>query len=1141
MRFFVRLFLLFAIAGAGSGLLWSQTAGTISGTVTDATGAVIPGAEVVITNEATGERRFVITDDSGFFTAPNVPVGTYTVSAGMPGFRTSVRRDNKVDIRGNIIVNHRLEIGDVADEVTVEGVSAAQVELRSGEVSNLITSEQISELPLTGRSFVQLSLLVPGASIGQTANVRLTGLFAGVDISFSGSASNANMWLVDGTNNVDIGSGRTILTYPSVDSIAEFNISRNMYGADSAASSGAQINVVTKSGTNEFHGTLYHFHRNAALNAADFFLNRANQPKQPLVYNNFGYTIGGPIVKDRAFFFWSQEWRREGRGVPRQALVPTALEAQGDFSGPNSRGYPDPINPFTGEPFPNNRIPAELLSPAGLAWMKLYPLPNIALDSPNFAGRNWVEAVRTPINTRQEQIRGDWIINEQHSFMSRLTLDGWQNSAPSFQEGGLWGDDPFPAVDSDWDQPGKSLTTQWTSTFGPTTVNQVSFSWSGNEIIIERGSGESINAAITAAIPEVFPGPEDRAHATFWGDPLGNDLWHQPPWQNKQDLFVWKDDFSRVVGDHSFRAGFLLSRNSKDEDIDGNGAAYSPQFWTDGGRSIPADWSGVSNAVDTTGNGVADLLLRGTIWGNGTESNTNPRSKVRWRDYEGYFADTWRTTPRLTLNYGVRWSFLPNPFQADDKIGNFISALYDPAEGATPTNGMIFPGNIRGLDVDSRALVKNHFFDIAPRFGFAWDPTGAGRWAIRGGGGVFFNREAISDVLFMSINPPFRTTFNWQEGRALDHLPPEGTANFGGEGVAQRGKEISAKTPGSYQWNLTLERELWRDTKVEFAYVANRGHHIPTQFNVNQVPVEFRTLFAIRQLDGDDSTDPNVLRPFFNLVGGSNGPIVASRSADSWYHSFQTYLVKRFSNNLSYQLSYTFSKLLSTAYGLGHIGGNTISDPFNVEYDKGLAQFDRPHLFNANMIYRTPRLSGHAPFVRGVFGDWETAFIVTMNSGRPETITCCANITGTVSNRPDLIADPEGPKDVDQFFNINAFAPPSHIGQLGKSPRSQYRGPKIANFDVSVMKNFAGMPWFTQEGATLQFRAEFFNALNHTQFRTIVNGMDLSIPSLVDPGGPGFDPVTGQILRYTINEPRFGQVDSIREPREIQFAFKIMW
>jgi hypothetical protein len=1133
-KFLLAFAVLVLLGGAALGQ--ASVSGSISGTVQDATGGVIPGVEVTIVNQDTGAVRTVITDDSGFYTAPVIPVGNYTVEVAMPGFRISRVTDVRVDIRANRVIDHTLQVGDVTQEVTVEAASMAQVELRSGEVSSLITADQISELPLNARSFVQLSLLVPGASIGNTANVRFTGLFAGVDISFSGSASNANMWLVDGTNNVDLGSGRTILTYPSVDSIAEFKIHRNMYGADLAASSGAQINVVTKSGTNEFHGSIYHFHRNSVLNATDFFLNRAGQDKQPLVYNNFGYTLGGPIVKDRAFFFWSQEWRRERRGVPRQNLVPTMLERQGDFSGPNSR-YADPLDPLTGELFPDNRIPADRLSPAGLALMRRYPVPTIAVDSPAFGGFNWVAAPSTPIDTRQEQIRADWIVNDQHSVMGRVTLDTWGNRTPSYIEGGLWGDDPFPALDSDWDQPGRSVIGQWTATFGPTMVNQVSFSWSGNEIIIERGAGDDINSAINAAMPQVFPGPQGHASAGFWGDPLGNSLWHQAPWQNQMDLYVWKDDFSKVVGDHSVKAGFLMSRNRKDEDLLNNSQAHAPFYWgptaVPGGAGLGGGWGpaeALGNGGIVTGNGVADMLLQGAYWGGGTEFELMPRVEVRWRDYEGYINDTWRVSPRVTLNYGARWSYLPNPYDRNDRIGNFVLALYNPAEGAHSQNGMIYPGDIRGQDVNERSLVRNHFFDISPRFGVAWDPTGAGKWAIRSGAGVFFNREAVSDVMSMQNNPPFQTIIN-PVFRAFDWLPID-YGYTGGEGLPETGKDLAAKTPGSYQWNLTIERELMRDTKLEVAYVANRGHHIPTQFYLNQVPPQLRVQYAIWELDGDPATSGHILRPLFDLKGSSSTPLIYSRSADSWYHSFQAYLVKRFSNRFSYQASYTFSKFLSTAGGLGHVSGNTISDPANIKYDKGRPNFDRPHIFTGNLIYQTPALADRSGFAQAVLGNWETAFITTFNSGVPVTVTTSTVFTGTQSNRPDQIAGTEGPKTVDQWFNINAFRPSPVLGQLGKSARGQIRGPGIANIDFSIMKNFVGLPWFTAEGATLQFRSEFFNLLNKTQFQTIDAGFPLSEIAIDE---------EGNLTNYVMTNDNFGRVSAIRQAREIQFAFKIMW
>jgi hypothetical protein len=384
----------------------------------------------------------------------------------------------------------------------------------------------------------------------------------------------------------------------------------------------------------------------------------------------------------------------------------------------------------------------------------------------------------------------------------------------------------------------------------------------------------------------------------------------------------------------------------------------------------------------------------------------------------------------------------------------------------------------------------------------------------------------------MISNPPFQTTGTWGWGlRPFDYLPDD--SFVGGQGLPNNGKDILSKTPGSYQWNLTIERELWRDTKLELAYVANRGHHIPTQFRINMIKPEDRLQYGIWELDGDDSTDGEVLRPLRELgKGDTNDPNIYSRSADSWYHSFQMYLVKRFSNRFSYQLSYTWSQFLSTAGGLGHVGGNEISDIYNVGYDRGHPNFYRPHILTANVIYRTPGLSDKNAFVRGLLGDWESAFIFTANSGVPITVGCCDNFNGIAGNRPDQVAGTEGPKTAEQWFNLNAFVPPDRVGRLGYSARGQITSPGIHNWDISLMKNFPGLPWFSSEGATLQVRAEFFNAFNWTQFRDVDAGFSIDQVQIDD---------EGYLTNWNMNNNNFGRVTRMREPREIQIALKIIW
>ncbi len=1126
----------------------AATSGSISGTVKDESGAVIPGAEVRIVNLGTTAVRTVISDDSGFFTTPNLSPGRYSLEISFTGFRTG-RVELELNVRDNLSASIVLEPGAPSEVVTVEAANVSRLELRSGEVGNLISGVQVTELPLNGRNFAQFTLLVPGVSVDNRANTRNTGLLSSIGMSVSGSPSNANMWLVDGANNVDIGSGLTILVTPSVDSIAEFRVQRNSYGAEMGASSGAQINVITKGGTNDFHGTAYEFFRSDALNATDFFINTVPRlngqrvvEKAPLTYSNFGYTLGGPILKDRLFFFWSQEWRRERRGVSRNSQVPTALEREGDFSGPRTNGFPLPIDPYTGEPFPNNRIPADRLSPFALAFMKLYPLPTPGAGTivdGNYTTPNWIAAPKIPLNTRQEQIRVDYTLAQRHSLMGRFTRDYWANLAPSYLEGGLWGDDPYPAVDSNWVQPGYSLAAQWTATLGENTINQFQFSWSGNRITVARGAGADINDAIVAAQPEVYPGPEGHGHTAWWRPPAGSSeiIWTQGPWDNIQDLYVWKNDFSKVHGNHSLKAGFLYSRNKKNEDILGSSYAHAPFFF--GSEAIPGPeglgggWGpyGPGNgAGQVTTNGLADMLLRGTVWFS-SENSTNPRANMRWRDLELYFSDTWRVTPRLTATYGLRWSYLPNAWDAEDRIGNFVMSLYDPKAGATPTNGMIWPNDLRGIDV-GRGLVKNHRTNFGPRLGIAWDPTGQGKWAIRSGFGVFFNRESVADTHTRAVNPPFVQRITTV--RTLDTLPRPEHLGDPSVGVAANSVSIGGETPTSYQWNLTVERELFREAKLEVAYVANVGRHLPGVMDLNQVPLAGRLQYARWTYDNDPDTNQDSLHALYPLKG--TDPLWQSvRGFTSSYHSLQVYLVRRFFNSLSYQASYTFSKSISTG-NLQDGFDSAISDNLNLGYDKALAGIDRPHIFTANAIYRTPVLSGWNRFIKGILGDWQGNVIVTATSGVPLTLHCCAALSGNVEyNRPDQIRNPNrGPKTVDEWFDTSAFVVPEDLGRLGRSARGQVRSPGIHNWDLGIHKNFAGLPWFGKERAALQFRAEMFNAWNHTQYHRVDTSFENGNTIRVD-----LD--TNKVTDWRQTNPNFGRVTRMRDPREFQFALKIIW
>src|ERR1043166_7414279 len=364
----------------------SSTTGNITGTVRDPQGAAVPKAEITLTEDKTGASRTVRTNDDGFYNVPSLPAGTYTVTTSPSGFKKTILTNVDLHVSENKTVNIDLQVGQLNETVTITS-DAAPVEVRSGEVSSLISEKQVTELPLNGRNYAQLALMVPGVSpvtqagAGGAFATRGTGLNAGVDMAVNGNQSNTNLWTVDGVNNMDVGSNRTLLVFPSVDSIQEFRVERNSFSAEFGQAQGAVVNLITKGGGNEFHGSGFEFFRNDALNANNFFLNRSGQPKAQLKYNNFGGNFSGPIIKNRVFFFWSEEWRREQRGTVLSARVPTAAEKTGDFSGPLTGNLPhvpggvcNPGGDVSGC-FPGNKIPTALLSPAGLAFVKLFPNP----------------------------------------------------------------------------------------------------------------------------------------------------------------------------------------------------------------------------------------------------------------------------------------------------------------------------------------------------------------------------------------------------------------------------------------------------------------------------------------------------------------------------------------------------------------------------------------------------------------------------------------------------------------------------------------------------------------------------------------------------------------------------------------------
>ncbi len=966
---------------------------------------MLPGAQVTVRSAETGFTRVATTSGAGVYTVADVPAGRYVITVHLEGYKEAVVSEVVLNVADVRTIDVRLEVGAVAEEITIVADPIA-VETIGGEVAGLVTGEQVRELPLNGRNFTQLTLLMPGVAAPDGFDTKNKGLLTGSDLSVSGGAVTANLWTVDGANNNDVGSNRTILVYPSIDAIEEFKIHRNSYGAEFGGASGAQINLITRSGTNDYNGNVFYFMRDDAWNEKNYFLEQADQDKEKLSRQDFGYTFGGPLVRDKLHFFVSQEWNDEERGVVKTGFVPSDAERAGDFSGARSPCAPPlPVDPLTGQPFPGNRIPADRLSPAGQALLNLYPRPNTSISGGCI---NWVDSVNTPIDFQQENLRFDWSVTDSTRLMVRYTQDAWENGAPNAGEAnGLWGDDPFPAVDSTWDQEGFSMVAQLNQTIGSAAVNNLQFSYSGNEIVITRGGlNDDLNSQINSLVPAIFPGKTgggDRSHPVFWGAQGYAALWNIAPWENQQDLYVLKDDYQRVFGKHWVRVGALYSDNKKSELIGGASAFESPQFW---------GAAGINGWGATSGNVLADFLLKDMTHGF-SEVSTEPNVELEWNDAEIYVADTWQMLPHLSLDLGLRYSRLFAPESANGRVASFNPALYDPALGADPCNGLMLPpGSTACRDAGFRggaagpngSLVAEDDDDIAPRLGFAWDLRGDGRSALRGGFGQFYQRDRVGVALEFGGNPPFVSS---QSGiRKLDDAaePCGGCFALSG-GVPRVGYDTGRETPYTNQWNLTYEQRLWRNSTVELSYVGSRGVHLMRRVDINQVPAGDGNgngvadrLEYIRL--GDDNAAQGLLRPFSAL--GDVNVLFWRNDGQSEYTSFQGQFTSRFGRGSHFQASYTWSDLDANDplndSGAGAFRGQ-ITDLGNLGLDWGPAGIHREHIFNSSLILHLPFFEDEPGLKGALLGGWSIGTIVSYASGLPLTVYAGAipGVAGGVS------------------------------------------------------------------------------------------------------------------------------------------------
>ena len=1085
MRVFSLALALCAISSA------QDTTATIEGRVLDPSGRVITGAVVRATNTSTGYTRSQITSSSGGYHL-SLPAATYDILVEAPDFARLTQKDVQLNVSQTARIDFSLTI--LRDkEVVAVTAEVPTVQTSSNEIGNVVTGRELVDLPLNGRNFTQLGLLQPGVA-PLTAGLAAAGgsLRSGQAYSVDGQRPESNNYLLDGVTNVNRVDGGYALRTP-VDAIQEFRILTETAPAEYGGTSGATTTVVTRSGGNALHGSLYEFLRNDALDARNFFASAV----EPLKQNQFGTALGGPLRKNKDFFFGYYEGFRNVQGVTQSATVPSDAERAGDFSGLTDpqTGQPVPlINYFSGQPFPDNRIPTAALSATALSLAQFYPHAN--------AGPNRFITTQNQRNqTDQGGARFDHIFSEKDQLSARYARSESANTDPLSVAGA---NVPGFPVGEDLDT--HSAVLSETHVFGAAAVNVARFAFFRNAFDTDkplnrtspRSLGFNYDTTLSAAQGPPFLIVSGYASV---GDPITG------PRNTAQNTWEGADSWSYNVGRHSLKMGVEFRRNqiNMTEGIASNGFFVFAPF--------PASDSFASFLL-----GFPVVFFQG-----GGDMNRG-LSNV---DFGAYAQDEWRLTPRLTLNYGLRYE-VSTPFvDIRDRMNSWSPGQQSTVFPNAP-KGLLFPGDA-GVP---RGIAPVYWKAIMPRIGVAWDPTGSGRMSIRAAYGIFY--DSFTNGVGGPLQAPL-SALPWTQARQLS-APINFTNPWNGQNPFSLNSfpqpttvltvENGMRPPYAQNWNLSVQRSLTGNLLLDVRYIGNKGTRLPRMIEAN--PAVY----------GPGATSDNAdQRRLYAGCHGAGGPCdfasvgLITDSTSSTYHAAQAALSRRFGNGAGFLASYTFSKSLDYVSSFNVSGSaprlvagenDLAQNPFDLAAEHGPSLFDARHRFVFSGSYQIPAPRGLGRAARAALGGWQVNAIANFSSGTPFTVYDSANvslqggspeITGFYSSRPDQIANPnDGAHTADQWVARSPFLrldPVSQAGQFGNEGRNTVRGPGIANVDLSLLKSIP-----LDERARLQFRAEWFNIANHANF-----------------GLPDND----------LASPNFGRVLEAGPPRLVQFGLKLVF
>jgi hypothetical protein len=1085
-------FLVLAIAlGCLAGAAHAQEpTGAISGSVVDPSNATVPRARVRLLHPQTGQSQLQITPDSGLFTFPALIAGDYELTVEADGFAPLRREGIKVEIDRTIRLSLSLVISGT-QQVEVSA-TAETVDRDSNTLGQTVTARQITDLPLNGRNFTQLGLLQAGVVpltnglVSAGGSIKATQAFA-----VNGQRPESNNYLLDGVRNVNRMDGGFAIRTP-IDAIQEFRILTHTSPPEYGSASGASVSVITRSGGNDVHGAIYYFGRNDAVDARNFF----SEDVEPLKQHQYGVTAGGPIKRNKLFFFGYYEGFRNRQGVTKTATVPTPAERAGDFSA-----LQDPttnnqlINFLTGQPFPGNRIPSQAFNPVSLRVLDFYPLGNV---SPSLFRATQVQ--RNDVD--QGGIRIDAIAREQDQFAIRYAISSGSNFNPLSVRGA---DVPgFPTGD---DLRTHSATISHTHLFSSRTLNNVRVAFFRQSFLFDQRFNHTT--------PRSLGFQYDNTHEPALGPPffivngyasVGNPI--TGPRISAQNDYEFHDALSLVRGSHSIKLGvdFRRTQINISQGIAANGFFVFAPF--------------------PTNNPFANFLIGFPVvfFQGGGDFHRG----LRTFEVAGYAQDQWRATRKLTVNYGLRYE-ISSPFsEVRDRLNQFAPGQQSQIVPDAPP-GILFPGDA-GV---AKRILSMYYKGLMPRIGLAYDPTGRGRISLRAAYGIFYDsfsngssmpmQAAISAIPYLQavqIGPP-----------ALNYTNPWGATGvpfrpgFFPKPVTMLTEQAGGKPPYAQHWNFSIQHSLPSSMLFEIRYVGAKGTHVPRFIEANPsvyVPGSTLSVDARRIHAG---CAPGGGPCNFASVG------LVSYSTNSTYHAMQTTLLRRYNRGLTFSTSYWFSKTLDYVSSMNVAGSaprlvsgeNDIAqNPFDLRAEHGPSLFDAKHRWTASATWELPFGKSLQGASATLLSAWQLNGIVNVSSGTPFTVYDTRNvsqqgshpeITGFAGSRPDLIANPNhGPHTVEQWMVPSAFRRLDAViepGKFGNAGRNIVRGPGQSTLDLSAFKNFR-----LTERWTAQFRVEAFNVANHANFGIPVNDLV---------------------------SPNFGRILEAGSPRVFQAALKLLF